>query len=72
MEVHFVTQKTASIAFSQCFVFRNSQVEDISSFQPTNTLKVSDSNNEDLNNGEEEVSRFLTIWGLCVLSRQSQ
>ena len=72
MEVHFGTQRTASTAFSQCFVFRNSQVEDISSFQPTNTLKVSDSNNDDLNNVEEEVSRFLTIWGLCVLSRQSQ
>ena len=70
MEVHFGTQRTASIAFSQCFVFRNSQVED--SFQPTNHLKVSDSNNEDLNNGNEEVSRFLTIWDLCVLSRQSQ
>ena len=70
MEVHFGTQRTASIAFSQYFVFRNSQVED--SFQPTNHLNVSDSNNEDLNKGDEEVSRFLTIWGLCVLSRQSQ
>ena len=72
MEVHFGTQRTASIDFSQCFVFRNSQVEDISSFQPTNHLHVSDSNNEDLNKDEEEVSRFLTIWDLCVLSRQSQ
>ena len=61
MEVHFGTQRTASIAFSKCFVFRNSQVEDISSFQPTNHLNVSDSNNEDLNKGDEEVSRFLTI-----------
>ena len=70
MEVHFGTQRTASIALSQYFVFRYSQVED--SFQPTNHLNVSDSNNEDLNKGDEEVSRFLTIWGLCVLSRQSQ
>ena len=72
MEVQFGTQRTASITFSQCFVFRNSQLEDISSFQPTNHLNVSDSNDEDLNKGDEEVSRFLTIWGLCVLSRQSQ
>ena len=72
MEVHFGTQRTPSIAFSQCFDFRNSPVEDISSFQPTNHLNVSDSNNEDQNKDNEEVSRFLTIWGLCVLSRQSQ
>ena len=72
MEVHFGTQRTASLAFSQCFAFRNPQVEDIPSFQPTNHMNVSDLNNEDLNKGDEEVSRFLTIWGLCVLSRQSQ
>ena len=72
MEVHFGTQRTASLAFSQCFVFRNSQVEYIPSFQPSNHMNVSDLNNEDLNKGDEEVSRFLTIWSLCVLSRQSQ
>ena len=72
MEVHFGTQRTASIAFSQCFVFRNSQVEDISSFQPTNHMNVSDLNNEDLNKGDEEESRFLTVWDLRVLSRQNQ
>ena len=72
MKVQFGTQRTASTAFSQCFVFRNSQLKDISSFQPTNHLNISDSNNEDLNKGDQEVSRFLTIWGLCVLSRQSQ
>ena len=72
MEVHFGTRRTTSIAFSQCFVFTNSQVEDISLFQPTNHMNVSDSNNEDLSKGDEEVSRFLAIWGLCVLSRQSQ
>ena len=72
MEVHFGTRRTTSIAFSQCFVFTNSQVEDISLFQPTNHMNVSDSNNNDLSKGDEEVSRFLTIWSLCVLSRQSQ
>ena len=72
MEVHFGTQRTASIAFSQCFVFRNSQVEDISSFQPTNHMNVSDSNNDDLKKVDEEVSRLSTIWNLCVLSRSSQ
>ena len=61
MEVHFGTQRTASIAFSKCFVFRNSQIEDVSPFQSTNNLNVSDSNNEDLNKGDEEASRFLTI-----------
>ena len=72
MEVHFGTQRTASIAFSKCFVFRNSQVEDISSFQPTNHMNVSDSNNDDLKKVDEEVSRLSTIWNLCVLSRSSQ
>ena len=52
MEVHFGTQKTASVAFTKCFVFRNSQVEDISSSQTTNHLNVSDSNDEDLNKGD--------------------
>ena len=72
MEVHFCPQRTESIAFSQRFVFRNSQVEDISSFQPTNRMNVSNSNNEDLNKADEEVSRFLPIWSLCVLSLQSE
>ena len=72
MEVHFGIQRTASIAFSKCFVFRNSQVEDISSFQPTNHMNVSDSNNDDLKKVDEEVSRLSTIWNLCVLSRSSQ
>ena len=72
MVVHFCVQRAESIVFSQCFVFRNSQVEDISSFQPTNHMKVSNSNSEDLNKVDEEVSRFLTIWSLCVLSLQSE
>ena len=69
MEVHFGTQRTASIAFSQYFVFRNSQVED--SFQPTNHLNVSGSDNEDLNKGDEEVSRFLKIWFVCFVTSKS-
>ena len=52
MEFHFGTIMTESIAFSQCFVLRSSQVEDMSqklSFTPTNRMNVSDSNDEDLN-----------------------
>ena len=56
MEFHSGTQRTESIAFSQCFVFRNSQIEDIYLFQPTNHVNVSDLNNEDLNKVDEEVS----------------
>ena len=56
MEFHSGTQTTELIAFSQCLVFRNSQIEDIYSFQPTNHMNVSDSNNEDLNKVDEEVS----------------
>ena len=57
MEFHFGTIMTESIAFSQCFVLRSSQVEDMSqklSFTPTNRMNVSDSNDEDLKNKVDE------------------
>ena len=57
MEFHFGTIMTESIAFSQCFLLRSSQVEDISqklSFTPTNGMNVSDSNDEDLNDKVNE------------------
>ena len=56
MEFHFGTKMTEPIVFMQYFVFRNSQREYISSFQPTNHINVSDSNNEDPNKFEEEIS----------------
>ena len=56
MEFHFGTKRTEPVAFLQCFVFRNSQVEHIFSFQPTNHMNVSVSNNEDPNKVDEEIS----------------
>ena len=41
-----VQQGLTQLLFSQCFVFRSSQVEDM--FPPTNRMNVSDSNDEDL------------------------
>ena len=60
MEFHFGTKRTEPVVFMQYFVFRNSQREYISSFQPTNHINVSDSNNEDPNKFEEEISWLLT------------
>ena len=60
MEFHFGTIKTESIAFSQYFVLRSSQV-DMLSFPPTNCVNVSDWNNEDLNDKVDE-----EVWALMI------
>ena len=53
MEFHFGTTMTELIAFSQYFVLRSSQVEDMLSFPPTSHMNVSDSNDEDRNDKVE-------------------
>ena len=48
MEYHFGTQRTESFTFLQCSVFRNSQIEDISSFSPANRINGLSLNDENL------------------------